>query len=129
MPYGPEVMRHFMRTVKEFGGRSINYDYELVGDLPVFADETNRPEIFSHHFGDITQPIQADHVIIFHKVKGDTGYWLRHFPQIIYTVNNLQDQDAFRRNLKKLLDIYLQDSSLVTEVYSSRGSCFDLREL
>jgi len=125
--YGPEVMRHFSRTIVENDGFPGSNDYEFAGDLAVYPDETTRPEIFQHHFGAITSFGQPDHVIIFHKVPQDPDTWLVHFPRILQAGNVIQDPAMPFRDMQKLFGLYLQNSALVKKHYS-RGTilaCFN----
>ena len=115
--YGPEIMRYFSRTTTGNNGVPAHCDYELAKELAVFPDESNRPEIFSHHFGEVVEVSPRDHVIIFHKVTGNDAAWLRHFSGIIGSAKDLHDQGAEERALKKLYDLYRHDSALVNKTF------------
>ncbi len=119
--YGPDIMRHFSRTIVEKSGVPRNNDYEFSGDLAVYPDETNRPEIFQHHFGEITNFGQSDHIIIFHKVPNDPDTWLAHFPMIFKAGNFIQDPALPFGELQKFFGIYRQNSAAVKKHFS-RGS-------
>ena len=111
-------MRYFSRTTNGNNGVPAHCDYELAKELAVFPDESNRPEIFSHHFrGEVADVSPRAHVIIFHKVTGNDAAWLRHFSGIIRSAQDLHDQGAEEQAMIKLYDLYKHDSALVNKTF------------
>ncbi len=127
-PGAKEVVRFFSRTVTAQGDL-LNRDYELFKELPFYPRETNRPEIYLHHFGTATsaEANQANsvsvmimpQVLIYHKVKADTATWLQHMGSILFGASTLNDDDAVLNVLGRFYLIYMRDNRVVESTLSS----------
>ncbi len=126
--YIPDIMKYFSRTISVKNDTSFNYEYEYNEEFHVYFEETNRPEIFRHHFGNVGNFNQAGSVFIFHKVKGDTAAWLDHLPQILLGETYLKDKESMYRELRKLFSTYLRHRALVTRHFSQDEIYFTLKK-
>ena len=117
-PNREEYLDYFSRPINTNGLKS-DHDYELVANLPVYWDYGNHPEIFWHSFGSVTNVAPYNHVFIFHKVPENTNDWLRHFPQIINGSNTFCSTPSLAdKAFSKLYNIYIQDTTMVNNIYS-----------
>jgi tetratricopeptide (TPR) repeat protein len=103
-----KILQYFSRTI-DSGGASFNHVYEFEGDLVVNWGLVNRPEIFLHHFGDVTTGNSAENVFVFHRVKDDPAYWKLHFGQILTGAQLSGDTNLLVGVRKKFSEMYKHD--------------------
>jgi hypothetical protein len=101
------------REVSDSTGTRYCHEYVVDTVMPVYWDQTNRPEIISHFWRNKKPLLTSEDVIVCHKLIGDEHVWLTQFQKIIDAAIMFKDTTLETIEFKKLYAVYIRDPALI----------------
>ena len=107
------AFRLFCRELRDTAGAVYNHAYAADTVLPVFWDQTHRPEIVLHFWRNKQPASSAERVTLYRKLPDGQQVWLSNFQKIIDADVTFSDTMLLMTELKKLSSVFSRDPGLV----------------
>jgi len=108
----------FSRELRDSSGVVYNHEYITDTVLPVFWDQTYRPEISAHCWGNKQPSGASESVLVYHKLAGGEQVWLSNFQKIIDAAVTFSDTTLQMTEFKKLHAVFLRDPALIRKNFA-----------